>query len=155
MVNIPASQRSHPFPMVGVLLLATILGFLVGRTVGIQRAWSPLPTTVVEDLRPKEAVVILDGVRDGRMVGSVQGDVRLWIGDEEIIPNAEGNIAADAWTFLVNAVSVPVPEGMQFVASERGSKYYPVLSAGGQGIVPKNRVYFKTAEAAEAAGYRR
>jgi len=42
---------------------------------------------------------------------------------------------------------------MQFVASKRGKKYYPVRSGEAQRIVPENRVYFESALQAEGAGY--
>ncbi|HVW66862.1 MAG TPA: S1 RNA-binding domain-containing protein [Candidatus Peribacteraceae bacterium] len=44
-----------------------------------------------------------------------------------------------------------VTEG--FVASKDGKKYYPADSAAGKKIKDENRVSFKTAEEAEAAGY--
>ena len=40
-----------------------------------------------------------------------------------------------------------------FVASKTGKKYYAVDSAAGKKIKEENRVYFKTGEEAEAAGY--
>ncbi len=139
--------------MVGALLLASILGFLIGRTLGLSHAFSPIPMEVVEDLRPKEAVIILEGLRDGKIVGSVEGDVRLWIGDEQVLPDEEGKIAEKPGVLLVNEVSVLVPEGMQFVASKRGKKYYPVLAKSGENITPGNRIYFEDAKSAERAGY--
>jgi hypothetical protein len=47
-----------------------------------------------------------------------------------------------------------IPDGMKFVASSKGKKYYPVFSASGNRITPKNRLYFRTAKEAEIAGYR-
>ncbi len=54
-----------------------------------------------------------------------------------------------------NVIEVFVPAGMQFVASRKGKKYYAVDSAGGEKLTPENRVYFRTAAEAEAAGYQR
>lgn len=51
-----------------------------------------------------------------------------------------------------DAVSASKGEGA-FVASTTGKKYYEVESAAGQKIKEENRVYFKTAKEAEAAGY--
>jgi hypothetical protein len=42
---------------------------------------------------------------------------------------------------------------MRFVASRRGKRYYPVSSREGERLVPENRLYFRTAEEAERAGY--
>jgi len=41
----------------------------------------------------------------------------------------------------------------KFVASKAGKKYYPMDAPQGQKIKEENRLYFKTAEEAEAAGY--
>jgi len=43
--------------------------------------------------------------------------------------------------------------GKNFFASNRGTKYYSVGCSGGKTIKPENRVYFKTKEDAERAGY--
>lgn len=40
-----------------------------------------------------------------------------------------------------------------FFASNRGSKYYPVLCSAGKTIKIENRVYFETRAQAETAGY--
>jgi len=108
---------------------------------------------VVDDVRPKQAVVVLEGIRDGKIVGSLEGDVRLWIGENEVLANTGGTISVDPGPLIVNEMSVLVPQGMQFVASKRGKKYYPVLVAAGQSITPENRIYFESAEKAEAMGY--
>lgn len=41
-----------------------------------------------------------------------------------------------------------------YVASSRGKLYYRIGCGGGQKIVPKNQVFFKTATDAERAGYK-
>jgi len=43
--------------------------------------------------------------------------------------------------------------GKTFFASSRGSKYYTVSCSAGKTIKQENRVYFRTGEEAEAAGY--
>ncbi len=49
--------------------------------------------------------------------------------------------------------SEEVPEGMAFVASKSGKKFYPVDSAQGKKIKGDKRVFFKTEKEAEEAGY--
>ena len=61
--------------------------------------------------------------------------------------------ASSSSSSQAHVIEVRVPAGMQFVASRKGKKYYAVDSAGGERIVPKNRVYFETAQEAESAGY--
>jgi small subunit ribosomal protein S1 len=48
---------------------------------------------------------------------------------------------------------IEVPEGMQFVASKDGKKYYGVDTAAGKKIKAEKRVYFKDEAEAEEAGY--
>lgn len=42
-----------------------------------------------------------------------------------------------------------------WIASSRGSTYYRAGCSGARRLAPANRIYFKTEEAAQAAGYRR
>ncbi len=49
--------------------------------------------------------------------------------------------------------AIEVPEGMQFVASKDGKKFYAVDSAAGKKIKAEKRVYFATEAEAEEAGY--
>lgn len=153
MLHSDASFRlPRALPLAGLMLLMLLLGYLIGRTVSGHVAHVP-ETVLREDGRAAVPVVILEGVRDGNVVGKMQGDVRLWIGASQVVPNAEGGFAVDPGPLLVNDISVLVPEGMEFVASRRGKKYYGVRSAEGQAIVPENRMYFRSAEEAQTAGF--
>ncbi len=49
--------------------------------------------------------------------------------------------------------AVEIPEGMKYVASKAGKKYYEVESASGKKIKADKRVYFKTEDEAKEAGY--
>lgn len=49
--------------------------------------------------------------------------------------------------------TVEVPEGMNFVASKEGKKFYAVDSASGKKIKAEKRVYFKDEDEAKEAGY--
>lgn len=100
------------------------------------------------------AVVHIDGIRNGALVGSVQGSVYLTAGGKAVIPTEGGTFVITDKSVLTNMVEIAVPPGMQFVASKRGKKYYPVTSSQGQKLAPANRIYFPSAEAAEEAGFR-
>ena len=50
--------------------------------------------------------------------------------------------------------SVPATSG-PWVASRRGSTYYRNGCSGGNSLAAQNRIYFRTEEEAQAAGYRR
>ena len=151
----PATKGYPLLPLIGALLLAGILGYLIGRTVAVRAAFQASPVQVREQAHPLEPTVVLEGVRDGKVIGSVKGEVRLWIGEKQVFPDEEGKFAAEPGPLLVNDISVLTPEGMQFVASKRGEKYYPVRSGEAQRIALENRVYFESALQAEGAGYRK
>lgn len=109
--------------------------------------------SLVPDVRPKVCTVIVDGIRDGNIEGTLTGSGRVFIGDVQALPDRDGSFSVSADTFLTQKITVAVPPGSQFVASKKGSKYYPLKSTSGQKIAPANRVYFRSREEAAAAGY--
>ncbi len=139
-------------PLYGVLMLAGILGYLWGRIMTVRFSIPKTPLTFREDTRPLVPVVRLEGIRDGNLVGEAKGEVRLFLGDDLILPDGSGAFAVAAGPLLVNEITVEVPEWAQFVASKRGKKYYPVDSAEGEQIVADNRGYLETEKEAKAAG---
>ena len=134
------------------LLLALILGILLGRILWITS--QPVPLTVLrEDHRSLIPVVRIDGIENGELTGVSHGDVRLFLGEQVIMPNGSGAFRVPAGNLLKNVAVIPVPAGMNFVASRRGKKYYPVASPSAAKLSPANRIYFRDAQAAERAGY--
>lgn len=101
------------------------------------------------------AAVTLEGFRDGLLRGHAAGPVRLFVGQSPVAIEPDGSFSLDHPGFHVHEVTVHVPAGMAFVASKNGKKYHSVTSAAGERIVPANRVYFKDAASAEAAGFSR
>jgi hypothetical protein len=89
------------------------------------------------------------------MIGSVSGGVRLVAGGRAIVPARDGSFAIHDTKLLTNHVIITIPDGMRFVASKRGKKFYPVESADAQRIVPANRVYFPDEQSARNAGFAR
>lgn len=131
------------------LLGAAFMQALLAARLGRVRGFSLAP-----DTRPAVCTVVLEGIRDGRVVGTLAGSGRVFVGAVQGLPGRDGGFAVDAKEFLTHRVTVTVPPGSAFVASRRGSRYYPLAGAAGQGIAPQNRVYFATRAQAEAAGYR-
>jgi len=140
-------------PAVGALLLACVFGYLAGRIVTCRIDLPQTSMTLTEDTRPPVPTVRIDGVRNGYLEGVIIGEGRLVFGGHPIVTDGSGAFRVPANPILTNAITVTVPEGMRFVASKSGKKYYPVGSSGGAQIVPINRVYFRTVADAEAAGY--
>lgn len=87
------------------------------------------------------------------LLGIAQGEVRVFVGDAVIVPNASGAFRVAARGLIQNLATPRIPAGMQFVASRRGKKYYPVTSRAGQNLASENRIYFRTSAEAIAAGF--
>lgn len=141
----------HRFLFVGTSALLT--GFCFGSALTAWSTYQREPIVLIEDAMPDSAAVRINGIRNGALVGSATGPVRLSAGGKIISLGHSGAFAIRDAALLTNHVSISVPGGMKFVASKRGKKYYPVLSAQGQNLKLENRVYFPNEEAAEAAGY--
>lgn len=122
-------------------------GFLSGRLIINNES----QISVQPDTRPLIPTLQITGIRNGLLYGSIQGSARISIG--KTILTQSGVFAVDASTLLTNEIPITIPNGVQFVASTRGKKYYKVFSSAGEKITPKNRVYFKTEGDAERAGY--
>ena len=140
-------------PLLGITLLAITCGYLLGRMITLRFSVPDTPITVIEDTRPLIPTIRIQGIHNGMIEGRILGDARLFFGDELLIPTASGTFAFPPNIFLKNIVDIVIPSDMQFVASQRGKKYYPVGSSAGEQLIPENRIYFKTAEEAEKAGY--
>lgn len=136
---------------VGLIVLVGLSGYIAGRTVSLQELADP-PFRLEPDVRPRVPVVQVEGIQEGVVIGRISGDVRVFWGEHMVIPDGSGafRIAEDS---LMEEMIVRVPDSMQFVASRRGKKYYPVTSPMGERIKPENRVYFPTANDAEASGF--
>lgn len=136
--------------------LTFLIAFFTGAVID---AWmfhpAPLPVVMTDDTPPAIPVVSINGIRNGALVGSVSGTVRLTARNRIVPIDGSGAFAITDRAVLTNNILITVPAGMMFVASKRGKKYYPVTSASAAGLAPANRIYFPDAKSAEKAGYRR
>lgn len=139
---------------VSILLTSCGVAYTVGSMAAFRYMHNRVPARMVRHEALRVPVVTIDGVRNGKLTGTMSGTVRLFLGDAFVIPSTDGTYSLDPDVLFLNRVSVFVPEGMRFVASKRGARYYPVESSQGSAILPANRVYFRTGEEAEEAGYR-
>lgn len=140
-----------PLWFFAALVLAAGIGYVSGALV-TARSIPGQPVQVTDDIRPPVPTLQIDGVENGTIVGQAKGELRVLVdGEAYVVGEGEFSIPGSAFR---EVLTVRVPEGMQFVASKNGTKYYDVQSAAGNRIDPQNRVYFRTAQEAEAAGYR-
>ena len=138
-------------------LLVLVLGYALGTfMMALEEVSAPAPIQVLqEDIHQYVPVVRVQEINRGNIIGSIDAGTRLVMADSVIIPESDGSFSVPARPFLVNIIDVKIPEGMHFVASKRGKKYYAVTSSAGQKLNPENRRYFRTEGEAEAAGYRK
>lgn len=140
------------FTVGGLIVLVGLSGYIAGRVWTLQQFADP-PFRLEPDTRQRIPVVQVEGVREGMIVGRISGDVRVFWGDDMVLPDGSGSFRLRSDILLTEEVQVQIPEGVRFVASRKGKKYYPVTSAMGERIKPENRVYFPTADDAEASGF--
>lgn len=136
--------------------LSLLSGFSIGATVDASLFHpAPLPQVIEDRTPPPVPVVQIQGIRNGMLVGTMSGSVRLSARGRIISPQPDGTFRIADRAVLTNEIQIIIPDGMQFVASKRGKKYYPVESASAANLSPANRVYFPDAVTAERAGFRK
>jgi len=148
----PNQAKNLLHPILGVLVLTLLVGFTLGQVV-MSKKLQKTQIQITEDNRAKVPVVSINGIYDGELSGKISGETRVFLGDSQIVPNADGvfNIRAD--DLFINYVKIRIPEGMNYVASKKGKYYYSVTSVAGERIIPKNRVYFESEKGAQNAGF--
>jgi hypothetical protein len=132
--------------------LAVVL--VLASRIAIVPLASARPLSIVPDVRPPVCTVVLRGVFNGKIAGTVQGEVRFFIGDDLVLPDSSGAFLVPAGVLRTDIRTIDMPDGMQFVASKKVKRFYPVESSQGQGLAPANRIYFSSEKEARAAGFR-
>jgi hypothetical protein len=140
------------FPILRSALLL-ILGLFAGSIITAWSLSNPAPIAIMHDESGEIPSIEIEGIRNGALIGSVRGGVSIKAGDKPVIPDASGAFMIRDASVLTNVIHIDVPDGMHFVASKKGKKYYPIDSKSGRNIVPQNRVYFKSEDEAKKAGY--
>ena len=138
---------------VGTLIIAITCNFALGQLSALHSVASHTEISLEPDTRPLAPTVHINGITNGNLEGELLGGSRFVLGEEIVIPDEHGKFSVDTSDFLRNEVSIVVPAGAHFVASERGKYYYPVESSKGNALSPNTRVYFSSEAEAVAAGY--
>lgn len=103
-------------------------------------------------------VIRFEKIENGILYGhNNSAEARFIIGEntEEIFVEQSGNFSFPVTPILPNLAMIPAPEGSQFVASSRGTKYWPLDAPQAALISVKNRTFFISEEDAIAKGYSR
>jgi hypothetical protein len=145
--------------LVAFSLVLLSVGFLLAQFLPFVRRAAPLPITRALDegerLPRRLPVVSIQEIRGGELRGELKGRARLFVAGDIVRVREDGTFAVDAPTLLKNIEEVFIPAWATHVASKRGRKYYDVRSREAEQLVPENRVYFRSSEEAEGAGFTR
>lgn len=132
-------------------LLGGLGGIIGGYFWGIQE--NALPVTIEQQDEKEVPTLTLQKIENGILSVKNNGsEIRVRTEDAEIniIKNGENTI--DVVGILPMLKKVPAPEWANFVASKRGSKYWPLDSYQAFSLSPKNRVFYGTEEDAKKDG---
>lgn len=144
------SPARIPLSFFLALALVFVLGGIMGGMLTV-RWFGETQVSLREDVRPPVPTLSIAGTENGALVGEAQGTLRVLVdGKPIVVAPGEFRIPVSS---LKSVVTVVAPDGMRFVASRQGKKYYDITSASAARLAPQNRVYFRTAADAEAAGY--
>jgi hypothetical protein len=138
-----------------ILAIGLTTGFSLGHYRAARAAFPQMRE--MTDLNPGIATIKFLKLENGLLKGEIAGaDARLAYDTEHILSLEPG----DVFEIPVYQVSLyqyysarDLPEGINYIASKNGKYYYSVLNARAFSLTPKNRLYFKTAQEAEKAGY--
>lgn len=142
----------HPLPIALFFSLIAITGYIGGRIHQSLRDIPTEPLQLIEDTRTKTPVVMIDAIYEGSIHGTTEGQVRIFGEGHMVVPDAKGNFRI-ALSSLRKTIDIRVPSDAKFAASKNGKKYYDITSKAAARLKPETRVYFRTAEDAERAGY--
>ncbi|MCK5019667.1 MAG: hypothetical protein KAS32_21595, partial [Candidatus Peribacteraceae bacterium] len=127
--------------------------FSIGKISSLLKEQKNIRSEIFETSLPTIPTVNITGIENNKLVGSVKGNVRVFIDSKMILPDINGHIEHDANSFFENIIPIKIPKGIQYIASKRGKYFYHVKSSQGERIIPKNRIYFQNSNDAEKAGY--
>jgi len=137
-----------------ILAIGLLSGYSLGYYRGAQTRFPELQT--VPDINPGVATLRLDGITGGKLKGQVEGrEIRIVVAPQDIRTVAIGSAFEVPISISTAPVASNIPADAQFVASKRGKLYYSVFDPRANEIASQNRTYFKSAEEAEKAGFRK
>ncbi|HPO05946.1 MAG TPA: hypothetical protein PLQ36_02440 [Candidatus Gracilibacteria bacterium] len=141
-----------------VLILISILytGYLIGR-LSVQLSPASPICAIETDFKPDSiSTLSLQEINPQFLKGEVEGGSLRIVTENEVLeipPAAEFKLnVSSVFKDMISAL----PDDTQFFASKRGKNYYPIREEKIlKNLSPENLIFFKTAEEAEKAGFRR
>jgi hypothetical protein len=111
---------------------------------------------IVPQNHDKIPLIHFEKIENGTMYGKTgEKEIRFIIGKESIFTSHGGNFDFSVAEILPMLKTLPAPDGSEFVASKRGSRYWALDEPEAFLLSEKNRIFFKNAQEAEDYGYKR
>ncbi len=138
-----------------LLLAAVIAGMLGGIVFERWQAFASRAPIEVGDFSETISLLHLDSIENGILKGKLEGrEARIVVRDaQEVYSIFPGEFEFSLTEILPNLKNIPAPSGSAFVVSKQGKYYYPLDAPEAALITVKNRAFFRSAEAAEQAGF--
>lgn len=133
-----------------------ILGALVGSYQGVlQKHYQTSQITQLnKDINQSIPYVKILDIQDGQLFGTVS-DKNIRLSTETDIATMDNNLnfVLEFNKILRKNLQISVPPNMNYIASIKGKKFYNIYDSYAEKIVPQNRIFFQTKQAAMNAGY--
>ncbi len=142
--------------MSGIIIVLSVLsGYIFGRIIEYTERIKEEPPIEVQEYEHDQMPLVRflefsDNILAGEIIDT---NVVLMVRDKLVEIDENNRFEIDV-SSIENLIEIVIPKGMNFVASKKGKKFYPVDSAQGKKIKPSNRIYFKTATEALSKGYK-
>ncbi len=139
------------------LVISFALGIFAGITIEqFDKIENRQPIEIVPQNHEKIPLINFLKIENGVMYGKTgEKEVRFIVGEDSIFGSNGGEFQFPVDEILPMLKSLPAPDDMQFVASKRGKRYWPLDAPQAFLLAPQNRIFFKTPEEAEEQGYKK
>lgn len=140
---------------------ALVVSFALGGFAGITiEKFDKIDNEQSLEIVPNQAetvpVIYFDKIENGVMYGKTgTKEARIIVADDEINTINNGEFNFSVLKILPMLQVLPAPEGMQFAASSKGTRYWPLDAPQAFLLAEQNRVFFASEEEAQNAGYLR
>lgn len=137
-------------------LTILILGIIIGKyqeRMQINQTNSQI-LNLETDINEKVPYLKILALKDGNLIGTVNDAlIRITTENEIALIDEELNFTLPFNSVLRKNLTLSVPAGMNYVASQKGKKFYNIYDTAAQKLSPENYIFFKTKQEALDAGY--
>ena len=144
-----------------LLTISLITAFALGSFAGviferIEKLENRPPIEVVKADPERIPLIHFERIENGIMYGQTgEMELRFVVGKDAIYPSSDGKFQFPVAEILPMLKQIPSPEGVLFVASKRGKRYWALDAPEAFLLAEKNRIFFASEEEAVSAGYKK